>query len=141
MSKSTDDPISPAIQAVLDLFEEDLAAVKFADVDRQVLGEDAEKVRERAQEVRKAEAVLAAAREALQESQDALTARCQRGLAYARIYAEDNEELIGRLEGINLPRRKGLPLETPEVPKNGKRSRKGATPSGGLFVEEPGLSN
>jgi ElaB/YqjD/DUF883 family membrane-anchored ribosome-binding protein len=108
------DSISPALRALLELFATDLADVRFPDVDGEVLVESAGQVREKAEAVARAQAALEAARQALQESQDVLLQKGQRALAYARVFAEENAELSGKLEGIHLPRpvRKGTKVES-----------------------------
>lgn len=108
------DSISPALRALLELFATDLADVRFPDVDGEVLVEAAGHVREKAEAVARAQAALEAARQGLQESQDVLLQKGQRALAYARVFAEENAELSGKLEGIHLPRpvRKGAKVES-----------------------------
>jgi hypothetical protein len=101
---SGSDPISPALQDLLKLFGEELATVKFPDLDRKVLEEAAGRVKEKAVELAHAQAALEAARQALYESQEALLQKGQRALAYARIFAEENAELSEKLEAISLPR-------------------------------------
>ena len=98
------DPISPALRALLELFATELTEVRFPDVDGEVLDDAAAAVREKAELVAKAQAALDAARLALHESQDVLLQKGQRALAYARVFSEDNAELSAKLEGINLPR-------------------------------------
>ncbi|QSQ21105.1 hypothetical protein JY651_38825 [Pyxidicoccus parkwayensis] len=98
------DPISPALRALLELFATELNEVRFPDVDAEVLDDAAAVVREKAELVAKAQAALEAARQALHESQDALLLKGQRALAYARVFSEDNAELSAKLEGISLPR-------------------------------------
>ncbi len=107
------DPISPAMRALLEVFSTELSEVKFPDVDTEVLEEGASRVREQAEAVARAQAALEAARQALYESQEALLQKGQRALAYARIFAEDDAELSAKLEGISLPRaaRKGPKVE------------------------------
>jgi hypothetical protein len=101
---SGNDPISPALQDLLKLFGQELAPVKFPDLDRAVLEEAAERVKEKAEAVARAQAALEAARQSLYESQEALLQKGQRALAYARIFAEDDAELSAKLDGISLPR-------------------------------------
>lgn len=98
------DSISPALRALLELFATDLADVKFPEVDTAVLGEAAAHVREKAEAVARAQAALDAARQALNESQESLLQKGQRALAYAKVFAEDDAELGGKLEAIHLPR-------------------------------------
>jgi len=92
------------IQALLDLFTTCLADVRFADVDGQTLGRYAAEVEAADDAVATAQLALDGARETLQEKQDALLQQAQRALAYARVYAESDEALSGRLETITLPR-------------------------------------
>ena len=98
------DPISPALHALLTLFSEELSDVKFPGLDGEVLEHAAGEVKERAVELARAQAALDDARRALQESQELLLQRGQRALSYARVYAEDDAVLTGRLDAINLPR-------------------------------------
>ncbi|WP_225413730.1 hypothetical protein [Stigmatella hybrida] len=101
---SGNDPISPSMQDLLKLFGQELAAVKFPDVDRGVLEEAAARVKQKADEVAKAQAALEAARQSLYEGQEALLQKGQRALAYARIFAEEDAELSAKLDTISLPR-------------------------------------
>ncbi|WP_164011305.1 hypothetical protein [Pyxidicoccus trucidator] len=107
------DPISPALRALLELFATELSEVRFPDVDAEVLDDASAVVREKAMAVARAQAALDAARLALHESQDVLLQKGQRALAYARVFSEENAELSAKLEGINLPRstRKGVRTE------------------------------
>ena len=96
--------IPPPIQTLLDLFTTALADVRFADVDGQTLGRSAAEVETAAESVASAQAALDAAREALQLKQEVLLQRAQCALAYARVYAEGDEALSTRLDGVSLPR-------------------------------------
>lgn len=97
-------PVPAPIQTVLELFENELAPLKFPDIDQSVLSEAAHAVYQHAEEVARAESTLAAAREALHESQEALLQKCQRAVAYARVYADEDAALCDKLEAIGLPR-------------------------------------
>jgi len=96
--------IPAPIQTLLDLFTTCLADVRFADVDGQTLARCAAEVDVADDAVAAAQSALDSARETLQEKQDALLHQAQRALAYARVYAESDEALGGRLEAITLPR-------------------------------------
>ncbi|HEX8437296.1 hypothetical protein [Archangium sp.] len=98
------DPISPAMRALLEVFSTDLSEVKFPDVDAEVLDEAAARVKAQAEAVAQAQAALEAARQALGESQEALLQKGQRALAYARVFAEEDVALSTKLEAISLPR-------------------------------------
>jgi len=96
--------IPAPIQTLLDLSTTSLADVRFADVDGQSLARFAAEVEVADDAVVAAQSALDEAREALQEKQDALLQQAQRALAYARVYAESDEALSGRLEAVTLPR-------------------------------------
>jgi hypothetical protein len=96
--------IPTPIQTVLELFANDLAEVRFADVDAKTLEQIATNVKAAAEVVASAEVALDAARAALQERQEILLQHSQRALAYARVYAENDEAMSARLEAITLPR-------------------------------------
>ncbi len=133
-------PIPPPIQAVIDLYADPLRDLRFADVDAATLGKLAASVHAAAEVVLSAETELARQRQTLHERQDALLQHAQRALAYARVYAESDAALMGRLEQIALPRGSRRPrpdgdalvLEpgpasrtrnTDEPKKRGRRSR------------------
>ena len=139
LSSAAESPLSPGVQAVIELFESDLAQLKFPDVDQTVLGEAAARVLTQAESVTAAEAALTAAREALSDAQETLLGKCQRALAYARVYAEEDRDLLRKLEGISLPRSRAKaapqsPTESTEY-KPGRRGRRAAPTSGPLFLD------
>ena len=113
------DPISPAMRALLEVFSTDLAEVKFPDVDTEVLEEGAGRVRAQAEAVARAQAALEAARQALADSQDALLQKVQRALAYARVFSEEDADLSQRLEAIHLPKRGARPEPSATAPETG----------------------
>jgi len=92
------------IQKVLELFTTSLADVRFADVDGPTLLRLATEVEAAAELLTTAQAALDAAREALQGKQDTLLQQTQRALAYARVYAENDEGLSAQLDAVGLPR-------------------------------------
>jgi hypothetical protein len=96
--------IPTPVQALLDLFSTSLADVRFADVNADTLARFAGEVQAAAEVVTSAQAALDAAREALQEKQDALLTHAQRALAYARVYAEGDDALSVQLDAVSLPR-------------------------------------
>jgi len=96
--------ISSPVQALLDLFTAELAELRFADVDANVLARLAADTHTAAEAVSVAQATLDTARSALQERQDTLLAHAQRAHAYARVYAEGDDALLVRLDAITLPR-------------------------------------
>jgi hypothetical protein len=98
------DPISGPVHQVLELFETELASVKFADLEADVLARAAEQTMVAAQAVAQAEATLETARAALADKQEVLAQKAQRALAYARVYAEDDAALSSRIDAIALSR-------------------------------------
>jgi hypothetical protein len=112
-------PTTPAVQAVLDLFQGPLAELRFADVDAKKLESMAAEVDLAAVAVQEQEARLAALQLSLSERQDALLLLAQRALSYARVYAESDEALSAKLNAISLPRaiksRKGERARSPQA--------------------------
>jgi hypothetical protein len=141
-SSLVDSPINSGMQAVVELFDAELVQLKFPDVDQAVLGEAVARVLSQAETVAAAEAALATAREALSDAQEVLLGKCQRALAYARVYAEEDRELLRKLDAINLPRARGKaamtgPTDVAE-PRAARRGRRTPPASGPLFLDPAG---
>ena len=125
------DAIAPPIRTALELFETTLADVRFADLDAKTLARAAADVHAVAAVVASAQAALDSARSALQERQDILLERVQQAIAYARVYAENDEALTHRLQAIALPRSpraaraKDDALVLPSAPHSPTRPRTG----------------
>jgi hypothetical protein len=96
--------LSPQIQSVLELFKGPLASVRFADIDATGLAHLAAEVEAVGSEAEEQEAKLAELRQDLAQKQEALLVLAQRALAYARVYAENDEPLLEELNRISLPR-------------------------------------
>lgn len=93
--------IVPApVRALIEVFDEHLADLNFPDLDRGSLHAHAEEVGQALAEVEAARARLESARAALEDAQSALLHHARKGLAYARIYAEDDDALQGPLAAI-----------------------------------------
>lgn len=142
---AADSSIHPAQQAVMDLYATDLSSLKFPDVDHAVLEAAAKRVQTDAQAVKVAEEALAAARATMAESQEVLMQKCQRALAYARVYAEENPDLAQKVDAITLPKagKRGsrgseIPTDASEESKEAAPKRRGRKPqaSGALFADE-----
>jgi hypothetical protein len=97
-----ENPIPSPIQDLINLFKKDLASVTFPDVSQAILEDLSEKVEEKAQELAKTLALAKNLGEELELSQNELLVKAVRGLAYAKVYAEDREELLEKLGQINL---------------------------------------
>jgi hypothetical protein len=98
------DALTAPILAAIELFETTLSEVRFPDVDARTLASAAADVDAAGRAVAVAQAALDSARSALQERQDALLWQVHKAIAYARVYAENDEALIQRLNSIPLPR-------------------------------------
>jgi hypothetical protein len=92
------------VQSVLDLFQGPLSNVRFADIDAAGLANLATEVEAAAAEVQQQEEKLAELRQGLAQRQEALLVLAQQALAYARVYAENDEPLLEELSRISLPR-------------------------------------
>jgi hypothetical protein len=127
---AADEPLGAPLRDVLALFADELADVRFPDVDDATLRSAAAVVAEAHAEVRRLEAALQDARRALDEAHDALVVRAQRGMAYARVFADGDVALLARLDSIALPRGRGArasssgQASTPptELPRRRRRS-------------------
>lgn len=96
--------LSPSIQSVLELFKGPLGNVRFADIDAEGLTRAAAEVEAASSEVQQHEEQLASARLVLAQRQEVLLGLAQQALAYARVYAENDEPLLEELNRISLPR-------------------------------------
>ena len=103
------DPVAEPLVALLDVFGAHSKALRFPEIDHGILEGLAEEVRTAAAEVARCEHALAEARRELDERQRALRTRAERGMAYAKIYAEDDAELTQKLEAIELTPRRAAP--------------------------------
>jgi len=92
------------VAEVMELFRSELDEVSFPDVDHEVLDGHAEEVEARAADVEHARAALDEARGKLEVAQTALRRAAERGLAYARVYADGDEALAERLRALALTR-------------------------------------
>jgi hypothetical protein len=97
-----EDPIPPAVQDFLTVFKSDLASIVFPDVSLEALESLAQTVRAEAKELQEALKRAEAARGSLEAGRNELLAKAMRGLAYAKVFAEGNDELLEKLSGINL---------------------------------------
>jgi len=134
------DPIPPSVQALMDLFEKDLAEVSFPGVDMATLKQVITDVRKHTKAVTEAEAALEKARTALRESEEQLSTKTQRALAYARVFAEDRPELLAKVTSV--ARVAGVSTSTPaksapktdasgDAPKRRGRPKKVTEPAEG----------
>lgn len=141
------DPIPSPVRDLVALFASALAGVQFPGVDDAALASDARAVEEAHAEVLRLSAALDEARALLDARKEALVARAHRAHGYARVFAEDHEEVAARLDSIVLPRQRARtgPLALVERPRDaaaervdardkGRRARRGKADAQ-LFVE------
>jgi hypothetical protein len=116
--KFVSDPVPPFARAVLELYAEALPSVRFPDMDLSVLESAADDLRAAQVELEQIEAELAQARATLLSQAEQLNARCQRALAYARVFAETDPALNARVAALGetgssaaqtAPKRRGRP--------------------------------
>ncbi len=117
------DPVAEPLAALIDVFGAHAAELCFPEVDHPTLDGLARELREAAAEVERCERALGQARQLLDERREALRGRAERGLAYARIYAEDDEALREQLAGIELGAA-SLPAAKPSKRTAPRRSRR-----------------
>lgn len=89
---------------VIELFQAQQDALRFPDVDADSLARSADSARVAAQAVADAEKALLSAQNKHREATDRLMRDAKRGLAYARIYAEDDPELMEEISELSLAR-------------------------------------
>lgn len=86
--------LPPPVQSILELFQGPLSNMRFADVDAAVLAQLAAEVEDATAEVEAREAALVELRQNLAQRYEALLALSHQALAYARVYAENNDEQL-----------------------------------------------
>jgi hypothetical protein len=108
------DPISIAIQDLMNVFKKHFSSVTFPDVSFELLEGLIKKVDTTAKELQETLTRAETLREALDLNKTELLQKATRGLAYARIYAEGNDELLGELSKINLGKPVRLQKKSPQ---------------------------
>ena len=93
-------PISPSVKALVELFKNELSTVAFPGVDIAILEQLISDVQTYTDAVTKAEAALEAARTSLRETEETLTVKSQKALAYAKVYAEDKPEIAAKIDFV-----------------------------------------
>jgi hypothetical protein len=97
-----EDPVPTPIQDLLTVFKKDLSTISFPDVNKEILDSLATDVRTRAKELEQILASAVVAREALETSHNELLQKASRGLAYAKVFAENDDHIMEKLTKINL---------------------------------------
>ncbi|MBN1652918.1 MAG: hypothetical protein JXA30_04000 [Deltaproteobacteria bacterium] len=125
------EPIPSPVCDLVAVFEKQLSGVQFPGVDHQTLASLIERVRGSAEELASVKAQVAAAETALENARTELLDKAKQALAYAKIYAAVDPELLERLNGIELGKRQKKQLKAKAKVENGveaprKRGRKAA---------------
>lgn len=120
-ARLTPDPIPGRIREVIDLFEGELSGIVFPQVDQHRLEEQATAARELAAELARLEAQVAHRSSALREALVELEATARRGVAYARVYADGDDGLERRLEGLELAKPAAPARQAQKAPRKGRR--------------------
>jgi|GEM_PF-2347971 len=122
----TVDPISPAVRTLLQIFQDDLDDVRFPDVDSAVLQQLCDDVGAQAEALHQAQLAVEQARQTLSDAQGQLEKKAKQALLYARVYAEDDTDLLERLADVSLgdkrktSKTKSTKAKAPKTPKKRK---------------------
>jgi multidrug efflux pump subunit AcrA (membrane-fusion protein) len=109
--------VTPTVaRQVIDLYSEELAEVRFPDLDLSALLYAQAELHAAQLEVERVEAELADKRAELEGRSQALVAKAERALAYARIFAQGDDQLAPRLAEIG--RRKGSLTHLAQTPSS-----------------------
>ncbi len=108
------------VEEVLALFEGELSAVAFPDVNAKRLREAIAHVATHEDAVEAARAALTEAESRRGEAERAVIQLAEKGLAYARVFAAGNPELSERLKALPL----GKPAEQPGRIRKPRKARK-----------------
>lgn len=122
-SDDTNDPIPQDIAEFLSFFEKHLGELSFPDVDRDTLRGLAERVRSEAEALDALEQQVQAQRQALESARSELRRVSERGLAYARVYADGKDGLDAKLAALSIARG-GAPASEPARKPRGRGKAK-----------------
>lgn len=117
MQNEIENPIAAPVQEFYELFKQNFSNVTFPDINLEILDKLISDVHEKIHALEEARALLDTAQQNFENSQNELLQKSMRALAYAKIYAEDQEELLKQLSSINLA-------------KNSRSSRRSSSESG-----------
>lgn len=125
--------ITQAIADLHALFEEEMEGISFPDVDGEVLASLQAKVDESRSEVERCEEALDAANRAREVEEEVLLKAAIRAQKYMRIFASEDEELLARVEELELEDKPAK--KKTRKPRKPKVEKADATIS--LALEEP----
>ncbi|MGQ0507213.1 MAG: hypothetical protein ACT4TC_18050 [Myxococcaceae bacterium] len=119
------DTLKAEVGELIQLFETDLEGLKFPDLDANVLASALGRAKERHLKVAEAEAALHVALTAFEEEREVVLRKAQRALAYVRVYAENDEALIARIDALALSSKAHRP---PPAERNAEAPRRRGRP-------------
>ena len=124
--------IEPAFFALRELFTGPLRGVSFPGVDAATVTDLVDEAQRRLERVAAARAAFAdahrdliAAESALSEQQTTLLAKSHVAIAYARVFAQEDPELLESIDRIVLPKARAgsATSQIPQAPKAARRGR------------------
>lgn len=130
-----EDPVPPAVRAVIELYASQLAKVAFPEIDAASLRRQADELRGEAKAVAKAREQLDGALASFAARSSVLGDTVTRAVAYARIYSDahpDRTELAAALTALTEPVTPGA-APKPVLTANGKRRGRPPKRSAELF--------
>jgi hypothetical protein len=131
------DPIPSFVHEVIGLFEEALDGVRFPDLDCDQLERMAAATRAAQLELERVESELLQAQALVKEQTAVLLSGAERGLAYARVFAQGDVALSARIDQLG-----GQPSSAPKRTQSAKkRGRKPAAGGDALFSDEPAVAD
>lgn len=123
MQNEIENPIPAPVQEFYELYKQNFSSVSFPDINLEILDKLISDVQEKLNALEEARALLETAQQDLETSQNELFQKSMRALAYAKIYAEDQEELFKQLSNINLAKNSRSSRKSSSEPGEVKRTR------------------
>ncbi|NLL14822.1 MAG: hypothetical protein GX267_15570 [Fibrobacter sp.] len=123
MQYEIENSIPAPVQEFYELYQQNFSSVSFPDVSLEILDKLISDVHEKMKALEEARALLDTAQQNLENSQNELLQKSMRALAYAKIYAEDQEELFKQLSSLNLAKSSRSSRKSSSEPGEVKRTR------------------
>ena len=101
-SSASTDLIPSGVHTVISLFEGPLKSVNFPNIDRERLQERIQEVESSAQELNDLLARVDGLQQTIAEAKDRLVKDAERAVAYARVYAAEDEALLETLSSVEF---------------------------------------
>ncbi len=104
MSENKTESVNEPVLELLAVFKEKLSSIIFPDVSLAILEGLIGKVHTSAEKLEDVQKQVELAQQALNASSEELQQKCVKALAYAKVFAEGQDDLTERLAAINLGR-------------------------------------